>query len=148
MSEILYIRYSDILIKDYWYYIRECQLRRGGSRIRTSPRHKRFFISTVFRIDYESVALIPQALYKHMDLPPSTKVYIAPSMTTPKFLKSVRNQCLVYSFYLGLAGFFNTWLVTNFQPSLPKIAANITKNVTFLGIYIHLISPFTQMIIV
>ena len=74
-------------------------------------------------------------LYKHMDLPPSTKAYLAPSMTTPKFLKSVRNQCLVYSFYLGLAGFFNTWLVTNFQPLLPKIAANITQNVTFLGKY-------------
>ena len=77
--------------------------------------------------------LFTPILYKHMELPPSTKDYMAPSMTTPKFLKSVCNQCLVYSLYLGLASFFNTWLVTNVQTPLPKIAANITRNASFLG---------------
>ena len=79
--------------------------------------------------------LFTPILYKHMELPPSTKDYMAPSMTTPKFLKSVCNQCLVYSLYLGLASFFNTWLVTNVQTPLPKIAANITRNASFLGKY-------------
>ena len=84
-----------------------------------------------------SMMLLTPILYKFMVLPPSTKDYMAPSMKTPKFLNGLKNQCLVYSFYLGLTGFCNSWLYTwatyIWDPSIAEIAADITNNSTYLG---------------
>ena len=84
-----------------------------------------------------SMMLLTPILYRFMVLPPSTKNYMPPSMKTPKFLDKVKNQCIVYSFYLGLAGFFNSWLYTwatyIWEPTLPEVAFNITNNETYLG---------------
>ena len=81
-----------------------------------------------------SVMLSTPFLYKYMVLPPSRKTYTAPSMKTPKFLQSVKHQCLAYSLYLGLAGFLNTYLYSVDQGFL-EIAANITKDDTFRSKY-------------
>ena len=81
--------------------------------------------------------LLTPILYRFMNLPSSAKDYMAPSMKTPKFLNSVKNQCIVYSFYLGLTGFCNSWLYTwnvlEWKPTLPQVAYDITKNETYLG---------------
>ena len=47
-------------------------------------------------------------------------------MKTPKFLDRLKNHCLVYSFYLGLAGYFNTWVYTTLLPTFDRISNNDT----------------------
>ena len=88
-----------------------------------------------------SAMLMPPLLYEYMTLPSTTKEYMAPSMKTPKFLDRLKNHCLVYSFYLGLAGYFNTWVYTTLLPTFDRISNNGTL---FGKIFIKKIIPLFQ----
>ena len=93
-----------------------------------------------------SVMLLTPLLYGYMILPSTTKEYMTFSMKTPRFLNRFKNHCLVYSFYLGLAGYFYTWVFTSLDPTFPERAAIMTKNDSFRGkIFIKIILSLKSM---